>query len=607
MTRTTIRFVALAGLAVGAAANAQVAGPSTSQTPYMVPSDPASGVVIYSVISNGNGTSTPDETYTNLGTGVANSYRLVGIPDGLGALRIPGEDTPSTFTLLSNHELGNTSGVVRRHGNRGALISKWRINREVGTPAFLSVSGGEDLIQNVALWNTGFGSNPTGYSVFNASSPMPNYSNTAGTYTAAASPFNGFGRFCSADLARQSAYRFGAFGTDERIYLNGEEIGSFGRPFAHVVTGPDAGNSYELPEHGDYSWENNLASPFPQLKTVCIGTDDSTPGFISVYVGEKKNTGNTVERAGLTGGNFYIFKLVNGQTTETLTNILGNGSPSTSERFTLQNFGDVRGIPGNTLRANGNAAGQMQWARPEDGAWDPSIPGRFYFVTTGNSTFGVDNSRLWQIQFDDITDPTLGGRVSLLFDGANLAGTLAGGFVSATGLTDVRRMDNICVTRFGDIVIEEDVGNDPRLGRKWLYRVGNDSLLEIGIPDAARFLSGGSNFLTQDEETSGVVDAWDEIGPGWFLFDMQAHYSIAGALAEGGQIMAMFLPQSLPPASACPGDANFDKRVDFADLAINLAYFGRNGVGIPGDVNRDNAVNFADLAIVLANFGANCQ
>ncbi len=603
----TTSLLAIAGLAIGAAATAQIKGPSTAQTPYMVPSDPTSGVVIYSVISNGNGSSTPDETYTNLGTGVANSYRLVGIPDGLGALGIPGEDSASTFTVLSNHELGNTSGVARRHGSRGALVSKWRINREVGTPTFLSVSGGEDLMRSVALWNTGFGSNPTGYSVFNSSAQMPIYSSTTGAYTAAASPFNGFGRFCSSDLARPSAYRFGAFGTDERILLNGEEIGSFGRPFAHVVTGPDAGNSFELPEHGDYSWENNLASPFPQLKTVCIGTDDSSPGFISVYVGEKKAAGNDVERAGLTGGNFYIFKLVNGQTSETLTNILGNGAVSTSERFTLQNFGDVRAIPGNTLRANGNAAGQMKWARPEDGAWDPSIPGRFYFVTTGNASVGVDNSRLWQIQFDDITNPAAGGVVSMLFDGSNLAGTLAGGFVSATGLTNVVRMDNICVTRFGDIVIEEDVGNDPRLGRKWFYRVGNDSLLEIGIPDAARFATGGASFLTIDEETSGVVDAWDEIGPGWFLFDMQAHYTIAGELAEGGQIMAMYLPQSLPSPAACPGDANFDRRVDFSDLNTILNTFGRNGVGIPGDLNRNGLVNLEDLNTALTNFGVTCR
>jgi MYXO-CTERM domain-containing protein len=76
-------------------------------------------------------------------------------------------------------------------------------------------------------------------------------------------------------------------------------------------------------------------------------------------------------------------------------------------------------------------------------------------------------------------------------------------------------------------------------------------MLEIGISDSTRFLSGGSQYLgTQDEETSGIVDAWDTIGPGWWLINMQAHYGIAGELVEGGQLMAVFIPQTVPTPGA---------------------------------------------------------
>lgn len=56
----------------------------------------------------------------------------------------------------------------------------------------------------------------------------------------------------------------------------------------------------------------------------------------------------------------------------------------------------------------------------------------------------------------------------------------------------------------------------------------------------------------------------------------------------------------------CPGDANGDRRVDFADLNAVLSQFGQQGPGLAGDVNGDGAVNFQDLNMVLANFGRPC-
>lgn len=56
----------------------------------------------------------------------------------------------------------------------------------------------------------------------------------------------------------------------------------------------------------------------------------------------------------------------------------------------------------------------------------------------------------------------------------------------------------------------------------------------------------------------------------------------------------------------CPGDANGDRIVNFADLNIVLGEFGMTGVGLAGDVNGDGAVNFADLNLVLSNFGLAC-
>ncbi|MGH7130692.1 MAG: alkaline phosphatase PhoX [Phycisphaerales bacterium] len=542
MNRRSLSNVCIAALVLAAGAAAQQTGPSTQQSSYMVPSDPASGVIFRSLISNGNGNSTPNELYTRLDP-VTNqpiagqSYRLVGVPDGLGAFN----NDDGTFTLLMNHEIGNAEGIARAAGNTGAFVSRWVIN---GTPGanFMQVVGGRDADNSINLYSAG------SYTTYNASNPLP----TA----------QSFSRFCSADLAAPGAYLWTdpvtntTYGTDARILLNGEESGAEGRAMAHIATGPEAGASYQLPWLGRMSWENAVASPVAQRNTVVIGLDDSTPGNLYVYVGERQTTGNAIERAGLANGNLYAVTMTgttvngSGQNVEDRTNLLGNAGsgPRPSAPFSLLNVPNPQNTTGAQLQLL-DSQGQMNFLRPEDGAFNPARPNQFVFATTDSLT---GNSRLWSMDFNSITNPTAGGNVTLLADGTNTA-SLAGGVFSATGATDIRMMDNLCFSHNGDfILVQEDVGDNARLGRVWLYDLAADRMTEIGIPDASRFLVGGANFLTQDEETSGIIDAWDLLGPGWFLLDMQAHYTtgMGGELVQGGQVMALYIPQTVPTPGA---------------------------------------------------------
>src|SRR4051794_33823136 len=111
------------------------AGPSSSQTPYIVRSTP--GVVLKSILTVGDSVNTKPDDVT--------PYRMAGIPDGLGAF----DNGDGTFTLLMNHELGSGVGITRAHGAKGAFVSKWIIRT-----SDLAVLHGEDLIQSVATWNT---------------------------------------------------------------------------------------------------------------------------------------------------------------------------------------------------------------------------------------------------------------------------------------------------------------------------------------------------------------------------------------------------------------------------------------------------------------------
>ena len=456
----------------------EVKGPSSSQTPYLLSSD--SQVYTESLLTVGDG---------------AGSYKMVGIPDGLGAF----DNGDGTFTVLMNHELGDTAGIVRAHGAAGAFVSEWTFDKTT-----LQVKSGHDLIQNVFTYDA-------------ASKSYVEHNAALGNGIA-------FNRFCSADLADQSAFYNSATGlgyNGGRLFLNGEESGAEGRAFAHVAGGAQDGNSYELAWLGNMAYENVVAHAHTGNKTVVALTDDGQNGQVYFYAGDKKATGNAVEQAGLTGGNLFgihvteLEGLANNESSAA--SPLGADEQST---FTMVNLGDVSGLTGAQIDAASEAAGATSFLRPEDGVWDTVNPNRFYFVTTN----GFDQpSRLWAVDFTDASNPAAGGTIKLLLNG-----------------TEGQQMfDNITVNAQGKIILQEDVGNNAHIGKVWQYDPSTDSLSELAHHDPSRFLSGGANFLTQDEESSGIIDVshiLGNAGENVYLADVQAHYSISGELVQGGQL-----------------------------------------------------------------------
>jgi hypothetical protein len=316
-----------------------------------------------------------------------------------------------------------------------------------------------------------------------------------------------FNRFCSADLPEASALFNAATGkgfNEGRIFLNGEET-TGGRAFAHLVSGRGHGDSYELPALGHAAWENVLASPYAQDLTVVAGMDDGALNASKLYF--------------YIGASFQV--AITGYSTESAGTPIANGYVG---RFSLVDTG------GTGLN------------RVEDGAWDTQNPNRFYFVTTASFT---GNSRLWRITFDDIHNPLAGGKIEVLVDGA---------------VTGQKMMDNLTVDGDGDVLIQEDVGNQVHLGKVWKYHAGNGTLSLLAQHDATRFIAGaaadidGSDSKQSDEESSGIIEVsslfagtpgYDTQAYRYFLLDVQAHYtSINGValpadLVEGGQLLMM--------------------------------------------------------------------
>ena len=486
-------LAALIGAAISTGAFAQTTGPSSSASPYVVPT--AAGWSVTSLITVGDSVNNkPDGT----------PYRMVGIPDGLGAY----DNKNGTFTVLMNHEIGAGGGVVRAHGASGGFVSEWVIRK-----SDLHVINGADLATSHLVSVTG-----------------------SGVWTPAVGAANTFGRLCSADLPDLTAFYnpITGRGTENRIFMNGEESGNEGRAYGFVATGANKGLSYELPKLGKFSWENSVANPYAGDKTVVIGLDDSTPGQVYIYTGTKQYTGNDVQRAGLDNGTLKGIKVntanAQGGASANLERAAINGSFSTVAVDTTVN--------GLAQQNASRAASITEFARPEDGHWADART--FYFVTTGATLAAgpgnanvANTARLYKITFAEASGVVDydNGSVSMVLDSTSLTGT--DGAVA-------RSFDNIVVAANGEILIQEDPGNSSYIAKTWIYNPTTGTSTQIFESDRNRFITGAPNFLTQDEESSGVIEITSVLGRNdgqrYFLGVMQAHYGIAGELVEGGQM-----------------------------------------------------------------------
>lgn len=461
-------------------------GPSTTQSPYILPS--MAGVRLVSLLSAGDGIAGATRAD-------GSAWHFAGTPDGIGAF----DNGDGTITVLVNHEIAATAGALHDFGATGAFVDRLVID----TQTLEVVSAGE-LGNELHLFTK------------------------AGTYWSIGAAE--LARLCSADLAPVSAFYDEAtgWGTQSRILLNGEETGPTGRAFAWIATGPDAGQVWELPALGQLSFENILAAPHTGDRTIAIATDDSTPGQVYLYQGFKQASGNEIEKAGLAYGELFGIKA-------DFLNEVSNGQADFGH-FSLEGFGNVAGLTGAELQTASDAQGVTSWLRPEDGAWDTLNPNRFYFVTTN----ALDApSRLWALDFYDVTHPDWGGTYRML-----LAGT-----------EGQKMFDNITVTGNGDLVLQEDVGNNARSGKVWYYDHVSGALTEIAAHDPARFgneTTPATLPFTQDEESSGVLDVTALLphaaGERVFLLDTQAHYGFGAAgsaerqeIVEGGQLQLMYV------------------------------------------------------------------
>jgi hypothetical protein len=151
-----------------------------------------------------------------------------------------------------------------------------------------------------------------------------------------------------------------------------------------------------------------------------------------------------------------------------------------------------------------------------------------------------------RLRFDVVEHPERGGTVEILLRGNEGHAML----------------DNVTIDRRGRILMDGDPGNAPRVSEVWLYDIASTQLVEVAAHDPTFFdpsLPANPSFITQDEESSGIIDAGEILGKGWFLLDVQAHKpSDDPELVEGRQLLAMFVDPDIGHTGSAENDEDYD-------------------------------------------------
>lgn len=460
-----------------------------------------------------------DDKVPLLGGATGEQFRMIGIPDGLGAH--PNGD--GTSTLFMNHELTSSTQsqpVVGGPINRGAFVSQ-----------FVLDSDGDPIAGRRAYdW------------VFDESQddpirqPAPEVGNAT----------RGLSRFCSGFLAGP------ANGFDRWIYLTNEEEQTTANTFdgkGGVSVAIFDNELHTLPDLGRYSKENTVVQPHHGTETVIFSTEDGPATLenqLYMYVGKKDRSANAsaLERNGLVGGTLYVFRSLdlarNSERTVTSGSVTG-------EWIEIPNAGDLTDAQ---LEAASDAVNAMTFIRPEDGAFNPSNPWEFFFVTTGSSG-GADNGvnelgRLYSLRLHpgNVTKPAT---LTVVYNADTI--------VAAGGDTAISP-DNIDVSR-DFLMINEDGTTESRLVMAAKGRDGSIWRFDLvkGPVDSVGVASSGIRVAELDPpgrdgipvgpgiwETSGIIDATTLFGPDTWLSDVQAHTPTtapAPLTVEDGQLFLM--------------------------------------------------------------------
>jgi hypothetical protein len=140
-----------------------------------------------------------------------------------------------------------------------------------------------------------------------------------------------------------------------------------------------------------------------------------------------------------------------------------------------------------------------------------------------------------------VTVAASGGSATATWRSRGWAGTLTL-LLDGSEAPLLNKPDNLGFDGQGHLLIQEDPGNNAHVARIVAYDVKSGERAVLARFDPNQFQPGvdPTRFITQDEGSSGIIDASRFLGPRTFLFDAQVHKAHPETdKAEMGQLLSL--------------------------------------------------------------------
>jgi hypothetical protein len=345
--------------------------------------------------------------------------------------------------------------------------------------------------------------------------------NSDGAVVAAGYPIDGsegFQWFCSSTLRVIDGVPW---------YFTGEETKHSPRNGGSIALNASSGRYVETPQFGHFAHENIV--PVEGLSKAYLGASEDGFGETSqlyAYLADSFT--------GAIAGDGTLRVWVPDEP-------VADGNPSPNDIVKGETMaGHFERIPHpaavmpRDLEAMAQDKGAFDFVRIEDQTADPDHPGVIYFSETGAAKQETSHGRIYKLE----VDPTNPRHATLSV------------VLSAAEGDDIFNPDNLGISHTSLVIQEDRNWKHSGYNRVLVYDLVTGSLTPVARADPSQAVIDAKGVGAW--ETSGVVDASAFFGPGWWLLDVQAHYTEVGvpdqslepdsATGEGGQLELVYIP-----------------------------------------------------------------